>query len=339
MLLQLKPGLEEEEIHEIQQAAVNLGLKPSLSMGKRQALLSLHDKENLARAKSMEHIDGVDRLVPSNKPYTLVARKESSDQTVIDVKGLKIGGDEVVMMAGPCAIEGLEELRASARCAKAAGAKILRASAFKPRSSPYSFQGLGEEGLKIQRQVADELDMVIETEVMDPRDVALVAEYVDILRIGSRNMQNFDLLKEVGKCKKPVILKRGLSATIEEWLLAAEYIMSEGNHEVILCERGIRTFESATRNTLDLSAVALAKQFSHLPVIVDPSHAAGRRDIICSLSRAAVAIGADGLLVEMHHAPDQALCDGKQSLDPIQLELLMSDCSSVAESIGRKMEK
>ncbi len=193
--------------------------------------------------------------------------------------------------------------------------------------------------MKIQRQVADELDLVIETEVMDPRDVSLVEEYVDILRIGSRNMQNFDLLKEVGKCRKPVILKRGLSATIEEWLLAAEYIMAHGNHEVILCERGIRTFENATRNTLDLSAVALAKELTHLPVIVDPSHAAGRIDIIAPLSRAAVAVGVDGLLVEVHHDPQNALCDGKQSLCPEHFDRLMEECMPIAKSIGRKMGK
>jgi 3-deoxy-7-phosphoheptulonate synthase len=274
-----------------------------------------------------------------SKPYRLVERKSLQHKTIIEVKGLRIGGSEILALAGPCAVESLESLRESAKQVKASGAKILRASAYKPRSSPYSFQGLGLEGLKILRQVADELDLVVETEVMDPRDVLLVAQYVDILRIGSRNMQNFDLLKEVGKCGKPVILKRGLSATIEEWLLAAEYIMAHGNHEVILCERGIRTFESATRNTLDISAVALAKELSHLPVIVDPSHAAGRRDIIIPLSMAAISAGADGLLVEVHHDPENAICDGAQSLPPEQFEELMRLCSLVAESIGRKMRR
>lgn len=279
------------------------------------------------------------KLKGKRSAYPLVERKNGQHKTIIEVKGVEIGGCEILALAGPCAVESLESLRESAKQVKASGAKILRASAYKPRSSPYSFQGLGQEGLKILRQVADELDLVVETEVMDTREVLLVAQYVDILRIGSRNMQNFDLLKEVGKCGKPVILKRGLSATIEEWLLAAEYIMAHGNHEVILCERGIRTFESATRNTLDISAVALVKELSHLPVIVDPSHAAGRRDIILSLSLAAVAAGADGLLVEVHHDPEKALCDGAQSLPPEQFEELMRLSTLVAESIGRKMRR
>lgn len=282
----------------------------------------------IKETKKSTHVD---------KPYRLVARQHSHHKTVIEVKGVQIGGDEIVALAGPCAVEGLESLRESAKAVKASGAKILRASAYKPRSSPYSFQGLGEEGLKIMRQVADELDLVIETEVMDIRDVKLVAKYVDILRVGSRNMQNFDLLKELGKCGKPVILKRGLSATIEEWLLAAEYIMAHGNSKVILCERGIRTFENATRNTLDISAVALAKQLTHLPVIVDPSHAAGRVDLIIPLSMAAVAIGADGLLVEVHHDPENALCDGAQSLTPVHFDQLMLECNLVSKSIGRKI--
>ncbi len=338
MLLRLEDGVSETHIREIEKKARDLGLKPSVSVGKEKTMMSLSVKE-LDQIDFLMQMEGVKGIADTDKPYKLAARKHASERTIIDVKGLKIGGDEVIAMAGPCAIEGLEELRESAKVVKASGAKILRASAFKPRSSPYSFQGLGEEGLKIQRQVADELDLVIETEVMDPRDVALVEEYVDILRIGSRNMQNFDLLKEVGKCRKPVILKRGLSATIDEWLLAAEYIMAHGNHEVILCERGIRTFETATRNTLDLSAVALAKELTHLPVIVDPSHAAGRVDIITPLSKAAIAIGADGLLVEVHHDPENALCDGAQSLTSEEFELLMNECAPIANSIGRKMGK
>ncbi len=338
MLLEIIEKAEEGQLQALIQKALRLGLKPHLSRGQNEICLTLKEaagsKEGLVEL--LKH-PIIKKIHKSTKPYPLVAKRCKQHQSIIQVKDLVIGGHEVIVMAGPCAIEGLEPLRATAKAAKASGAKILRASAFKPRSSPYSFQGLKEEGLKMLRQVGDELKMVVETEVMDPRDVALVEKYVDILRIGSRNMQNFDLLKEVGKSKKPVILKRGLSSTIEEWFLAAEYIMSEGNHQVILCERGIRTFEKETRNTLDLSAVAVAKEISHLPVIVDPSHAAGRRDIISVLCYAAIALGADGLLVEMHHDPDQALCDGAQSLTPEIFDAMMQKAKKVAVSIGRKM--
>lgn len=269
--------------------------------------------------------------------YKLAAKNDNLKRSQIQIGNVIIGGDEIVVIAGPCAIESLDSLRKTAKEVKDAGAKIMRASAFKPRTSPYSFQGLGLEGLKIHRQVADEFDLIIETEVMDPRLVDQVASYVDILRIGSRNMQNFELLKEVGRQNKPVILKRGLAATIDEWLNAAEYIMHYGNSQVILCERGIRTFETAMRNTLDLSAVAYTKQITHLPIIVDPSHACGIVNLIKPLSRAAIATGADGLLIEVHHNPKEALCDGHQALLPHQFESLMQDCKKVAISVDRTL--
>lgn len=339
MLLEIDQKGDKGELESFIQKALRMGLKPHLSEGQKNTCLILKVPEGGGNEllELLKH-PLIQKVHKIHKPYPLVAKRHKEHRSIFKVKDLEIGGDEVIVMAGPCAIEGLEPLRASARAAKSSGAKILRASAFKPRSSPYSFQGLKEEGLKMLRQVGDELDMVVETEVMDPRDVALVEKYVDILRIGSRNMQNFDLLKEVGQSKKPVILKRGLSSTIEEWLFAAEYIMSEGNHEVILCERGIRTFETETRNTLDLSAVAVAKEVSHLPVIVDPSHAAGRRDIINVLCYAAIATGADGLLVEMHHLPSQALCDGAQSLTPELFDEMMQKAQKIALSVGRKMQ-
>ncbi len=267
----------------------------------------------------------------------LVDRKSEDHRTIIRVDDVEIGGDEVVLMAGPCAIESEEQLRTIANEIKNQNVKVLRGSAYKPRTSPYSFQGLGDEALKIHKRLKKEHGLVIETEVMDPRDVTKVAEHVDILRVGSRNMQNYDLLKELGKCKKPIILKRGLSATVEEWLLAAEYIMAHGNPNVILCERGIRTFEPSTRNTLDLSSVAVVKKMTHLPVIVDPTHAAGRKDIIRELSRAAIALGADGLLIEVHHNPKEAKCDAEQALTPKEFEAIVQDTKSLAHAVGRSL--
>ncbi len=269
--------------------------------------------------------------------YHLTSIATRPEKTVIRVGGIEIGAERVILMAGPCAIESAEQLSRIAKELSRGGVSILRGSAYKPRTSPYSFQGLGAEGLKLHREGQKEHKMLIETEVLDVRDVSLVAEHVDILRIGARNMQNFSLLKEVGKCGKPVILKRGICATIEEWLMSAEYIMAHGNHEVILCERGIRTFENATRCTLDLSSIPVLKQLTHLPVIVDPSHAAGRKDIIPSLAKAAIAVGADGLLIEVHDEPANAKCDGKQALLPKDLVALIPDLRKVAVAIGRSL--
>jgi 3-deoxy-7-phosphoheptulonate synthase len=271
-------------------------------------------------------------MVPSR-----VSRKESPKTTIVNVNGVEFGGSEVIIVGGPCAIESMEQLYETAWSVKASGAKILRGGAFKPRSSPYSFQGLGEEGLKLLRQIRRKSDLAVVTEVMDTRQVELVAEHADMLQIGSRNMQNYPLLKEVGLSGKPVLLKRGMMSTIEEFLHSAEYILNEGNDQVVLCERGIRTFETSTRNTLDLSAIPMLKQLTHLPVIVDPSHGTGLRWMVPVMAKAAVAAGADGLIIEVHNEPEAALCDGDQSLDPDEFAILMNDLRKVAKAVGREI--
>jgi 3-deoxy-7-phosphoheptulonate synthase len=266
-----------------------------------------------------------------------VGRKAKPEGTIVNIEGVKIGGTEVVIIAGPCAVESREQLFETARAVRNGGAKILRGGAFKPRSSPYNFQGLGEEGLKLLGQIRKETGLPVVTEVMDTRQVELVVSYADMIQIGSRNMQNYPLLKEVGKCRKPVLLKRGMMATIDEFLLAAEYILDQGNEQVILCERGIRTFETSTRNTLDLSAVPMLKRLSHLPVIVDPSHGTGLRWMVPAMAKAAVAVGADGLIIEVHYKPEQAICDGHQSLDHNDFIKLMTDLKKIAEAVNRKI--
>jgi len=265
-----------------------------------------------------------------------VSRNKRSDNTVVEVKGIAIGGSEVIMIAGPCAVESREQLFETARSVKAGGARILRGGAFKPRSSPYNFQGMGEDGLKLLREISIETGMPVVTEVMDTRQIELVASYADMIQIGSRNMQNYPLLKEAGLLRKPVLLKRGMMATIEEFLLAAEYILSQGNEQVILCERGIRTFETSTRNTLDLSAVPMLKHLTHLPVIIDPSHGTGLRWMVPSMAKAAVAVGADGLIVEVHYKPEEALCDGHQSLSIAEFNTMMADIDKIAAAVNRK---
>jgi 3-deoxy-7-phosphoheptulonate synthase len=264
-----------------------------------------------------------------------VSRKSPADSTSVNINGVLAGGPQIIIIAGPCAVESREQLFETARSVRAGGANILRGGAFKPRSSPYSFQGMGEEGLKLLRLISEETGLPVVTEVMDTRQVELVASYADMLQIGSRNMQNFPLLKEAGMCRKPILLKRGMMSTIEEFLLAAEYILSQGNDQVILCERGIRTFETSTRNTLDLSAVPMLKRLSHLPVIVDPSHGTGIRWMVPSMAKAAVAAGADGLIMEVHYRPESALCDGNQSLSLDEFEGLMTDLSKIACAVGR----
>jgi len=264
-----------------------------------------------------------------------VSRKENQETTIVNVNGVKVGGKEVVIFAGPCAVENKEQLFETARSVKTSGAKILRGGAFKPRSSPYSFQGLGKAGLELLSQVKRELGMPIVTEVMDTRQLELVSEHADLIQVGSRNMQNFPLLKEVGKCKKPILLKRGMMATIEEFLNAAEYILNQGNNQVILCERGIRTFETSTRNTLDLSAVPMLKHLSHLPIIVDPSHGTGLRWMVPIMAKAAIAAGADGIIMEVHYKPEIALCDGHQSLRLNEFSKLMIDLRKIAKAVDR----
>jgi len=266
-----------------------------------------------------------------------VSRKSQPDDTIVNINGVQVGGSEIIVIAGPCAVESWEQLFETARSVMSGGAKILRGGAFKPRSSPYNFQGLGEEGLKLLSSVRKETGLPVVTEVMDTRQVELVAEYADMLQIGSRNMQNYPLLKEAGMCKKPILLKRGMMATIEEFLLAAEYILRQGNDQIILCERGIRTFETSTRNTLDLSAVPMLKRLTHLPVIVDPSHGTGVRWMVPPMAKAAVAVGTDGLIMEVHFKPEEALCDGYQSLSLDEFDLLMADMRKIAKAIGREI--
>jgi 3-deoxy-7-phosphoheptulonate synthase len=282
-------------------------------------------------------MDGVGEVLRITEPYKLASRTFKPERTAVSFGNFKIGGDEVIVMAGPCSIETEEQIAASAAAVKRAGAKVLRGGAFKPRSSPYSFQGLGDEGLRMMRVAADAEGLKVASEVMDVSQIDLVATYADILQVGARNMQNYTLLRELGKTRTPVLLKRGISATIEEWLLSAEYVLSGGNTDVILCERGIRTFESYTRNTMDISAIPVIQKLSHLPIIADPSHGTGLRDKVTPMARAAVAAGADGLIIEVHPDPDQALSDGAQSIFPQQFDRLMAELRIIAPAIGRSI--
>jgi len=279
----------------------------------------------------------VREVVKISEPYKLVGRTFKSADTVVDVGGVKVGSPEVIVMAGPCSVESREQVGTVARAVQAGGARVLRGGAFKPRTSPYSFQGHGEQALRWMREAADELGLAVVSEVMDVRTIEMMLRYVDCLQVGARNMQNFDLLKELGRVRRPVLLKRGMSATIEEWLLSAEYLLAGGNHQVVLCERGIRTFENATRNTLDISAIPVVKKRSHLPILVDPSHGTGRRDKVIPMARAAVAAGADGLLIEVHDNPEKALSDGAQSLYPHQFDTLMGELRVIAPVLGRSL--
>jgi len=285
----------------------------------------------------LEVQEGVQEVLRISEPYKLASRTFKPDNTVVVVGDVRIGGDEVIVMAGPCSAESEEQVEATAAAVKRAGAKVLRGGAFKPRSSPYSFQGLGESGLRMLRSAADRHDLKLVTEVMEVNQIELVERYADILQVGARNMQNYALLRELGHARKPVLVKRGISATIEEWLLSAEYVLSGGNMGVMLCERGIRTFESYTRNTLDISAIPVVQKLSHLPIIVDPSHGTGRRDKVAPMARAAVAAGADGLLIEVHCDPDHARSDGAQSLFPAQFDRLMAELRIIAPAIGRSI--
>ncbi|MCR4880397.1 MAG: 3-deoxy-7-phosphoheptulonate synthase [bacterium] len=286
-------------------------------------------------AREIELLDGVEKIVKITSSYKLASRTFHPENTVIKLKNCEIGGKEISMIAGPCSIESEEQMDATAAALAQYGIKILRGGAFKPRTSPYSFQGLGEEGLKIARRVADKYNMCLTSEVMEISQIPLMLDYVDIMQVGARNMQNFNLLRELGHINKPILLKRGLCSTIEEWLMSAEYIMSGGNMDVILCERGIRTFETATRNTLDISAIPVIKKLSHLPIIADPSHASGLRDKVAPLSRACIAAGADGLIIEVHNNPEKALCDGAQSLFPNQYGELSAQLKTIATAVGR----
>jgi 3-deoxy-7-phosphoheptulonate synthase len=320
------------------QRAEKLGLKPHISKGTERTIIGLIGPEDALRAMPLEAFPGVEKVIPVLAPYKLVSREFKKEDSVIPITSrLKVGGKQIVVFAGPCAIESEKILLEIGEKVRSAGAVAMRGGAFKPRTSPYAFQGLGLEGLKILSAVSKKLDMPTVTEVMDPRDVGLVAQYADVLQIGARNMQNFNLLKEVGQSKKPVLLKRGLSSTIKELLMSAEYIMAEGNHQVILCERGIRTFEDMTRNTFDVSAIPLVKQLSHLPIIADPSHAAGTWNLVGPIAKAAVAAGADGLIIEVHTKPEEAVSDGAQSLLPEKFKTLMQELQKIALAINREI--
>lgn len=338
MIIVLRRDATEQQVSHIKERIEKLGLTPMISKGTERTIIGVIGPEDVLRVTPLEVFPGVEKVMPVLAPYKLVSREFKPEDSVIDLgKGVKIGGKKIIVMAGPCAIENYELLYEIASKIKNAGATVLRGGAFKPRTSPYTFQGLGEEGLKYLQKVGNECNLVTVTEVMDVRDVELVSRYADILQIGARNMQNFNLLKEVGQTQKPVMLKRGLSSTIKEWLMSCEYIVSEGNFNVILCERGIRTFEDFTRNTLDISAVPAVKQLSHLPVIVDPSHAAGKWGLVAPLSRAAVAAGCDGLIVEVHSRPEEALSDGAQSLLPERFADMLKDLKGIAKAVGREI--
>jgi 3-deoxy-7-phosphoheptulonate synthase len=314
MMIIMREDATDEQVAHVVARLEEVGATAHVSRGERVTVIgAIGDREGIT-ALPLEAMPGVSRVVAILKPYKLVSREFQAADTVVEVRGKKVGGGAFAIMAGPCSVETAEQVLAAARAVSAAGGTMLRGGAFKPRTSPYAFQGLGEDGLKMMAAARDETGLPIVTEVMDPRDLDVVCAYADVIQIGARNMQNFLLLAEVGKAGKPVLIKRGLAATIEEWLMSAEYVLSEGNRQVILCERGIRTFETATRNTLDISAVPVVKQLSHLPVVVDPSHATGRPDLVLPLSLAAVVVGADGVIVETHPNPEHALCDGPQSL-------------------------
>lgn len=338
MIIVLRPDATKQDIDHIVEKANNLGLKPHISRGTERTIIGLIGPEDVLRSVPLEVFSGVEKVIPVLSPYKLVSREFKKENTAVSITPhLKIGTKKIILIAGPCAIENESLLLEIGEKVKFAGASILRGGAFKPRTSPYAFQGLGEKGLKILSEVSRKLNMPTVTEVMDPRDVGLIARHADILQIGARNMQNFNLLKEVGQTKKPILLKRGLSSTIKEFLMSAEYILSEGNPNVILCERGIRTFEDMTRNTFDISAIPLIKQLSHLPIIADPSHAAGRWNLVGPLAKAAVAAGADGLMIEVHTKPEEALSDGAQSLLPEKLTDLMQELERIACAIHREI--
>jgi len=337
MIIVLKPHATEAEVAQVIRKIESFGLAAHISKGTERTIIGAIGDERVLQEGQLEAFPFVEKVLPVLKPYKLASREFRPEGSVVNVDGVLVGGRRVVVMAGPCAVEGREGLLETARSVKAAGGHILRGGAYKPRTSPYTFQGLGEEGLKYLAEAKRETGLPIVTELMDTREASVVYEYADLVQIGARNMQNFKLLKEVGSRQKPVLLKRGMSSTVKELLLAAEYIMSEGNYDVILCERGIRTFEDATRNTLDLSVVPLIKQLSHLPVIVDPSHATGKWDLVPPMALAAVAAGADGIMVEVHPRPEEALSDGPQALLPSTFAKLMADLGTLASAVGRTL--
>jgi 3-deoxy-7-phosphoheptulonate synthase len=337
MVVVMQERATEDQIEKVVAHLVEIGMDVHRSTGVSRTVLGAVGDDRRLDPRLVEMLDGVSEVLRVTEPYKLASRAFRPEGTVVTMDDVRVGGDEVIVMAGPCSAETDEQVEATASAVKSAGAKVLRGGAFKPRSSPYSFQGLGEDGLRLLRSAADRHSLKLVSEVMDVSQIELVARYAHILQVGARNMQNFTLLRELGRARMPVLLKRGISATIEEWLLSAEYILAGGNSDLILCERGIRTFESYTRNTLDISAIPVVQQLSHLPVIVDPSHGTGRRDKVTPMARAAVAAGADGLLIEVHSDPDHARSDGAQSLFPAQFDRLMAELRIIAPAIGRSI--
>ena len=337
MIIVMHPGADAADVAHVVERLHDIGAGSHVSEGRTRTVIGAIGDREMIQQIPWEAMPGVERAVPVLKPFKFVSREFQPDDTVVDVGGVAVGGGNFAAIAGPCAVEDRDQLFASAAAVRAAGAVILRGDAFKPRTSPYSFQGLGEKGLELLAEAREEFGMPFVAEVLDPRDVELVAGYADLIRVGTRNMANFTLLSELGKQPKPVMLKRGFTATIEEWLNAAEYIYKEGNHDVIMCERGIRTFETATRNTLDISAVPVIKGLSHLPIIVDPSHSGGRRHLVAPLTRIAVASGADGFMVDVHPHPETAKVDGAQAILPSEFSELMDQVERLAEVMGLRL--
>ena len=337
MIIVLKPDHREEDRRQLVQTLRALGLSVHESHGAHRTIIGAIGDEAALRELPLESMPGVERVIPILKPYKLVSREFHPESSEVDVDGVLFGPGPIQIIAGPCSIEDRQLLLETAYAIKEAGATLLRGGAFKPRTSPYAFQGLGEKGLELLAEAREATGLPVVTELMDPRDTVLVAKHAAVVQIGARNMQNFRLLREVGNLPKPVLIKRGMSATVTEWLMSAEYVAAQGNRRIILCERGIRTFETATRSTLDLSAVPVLKTQTHLPVVVDPSHAAGRFDLVAPLARAAVAAGADGLMIEVHARPEAALCDGNQSLKPERFARVVTEVAAVARAVGREL--
>ena len=337
MVIILRPDATPEQRRAVESRLRELGFQIVLAPNPPPVVMAAVGEGTMPPLDEMRAMPGVSEARRIPEPFKLASRSFREATSVIRVGNVEIGGPSVVLMAGPCTIESEEQMVRTAAAVRAAGATVMRGGAFKPRTSPYSFQGLGEEGLKLIRRVADSEGLLVISEIMDKSQIALMDRYVDIFQVGARNMQNYPLLRELGKVERPVLIKRGLAATVDEWLMSAEYVISGGNDRVIVCERGVRAYETYTRNTLDLNAVAVAKAMSHLPVIVDPSHAVGVRDKVVPLARAAIAAGADGLLVEVHYAPEQAICDGQQSLYPEQFAALAGQIRLIAEAVGRRL--
>jgi 3-deoxy-7-phosphoheptulonate synthase len=337
MIIVLRSAATQTDIDQVVERIIQHGLKPHISRGVERTIIGAIGDERILRNVPFQALPGVEEVLTILKPFKLASRDFKTEPSVVEVNGVAVGGGRLAVIAGPCSVEGREMLLDTAQKIKEAGATLLRGGAFKPRTSPYSFQGLGEEGLRYLAEVREVTGLPVVTELMDPRDAELIMKYADMVQIGARNMQNFRLLKEVGMHHKPVLLKRGMSSTIKELLMSAEYIMSEGNYNIVLCERGIRTFEDYTRNTLDLSAVPSLKQLTHLPVIVDPSHGTGKWDLVGPLALAAIAVGADGIMVEVHPQPEMALSDGPQALIPDRFSTLMEQIRALAPIVGRTL--